>query len=578
MFLFHRARSLQRVLLLPYILLMLVLSLVIGLFSYQAGSQAVEEVAEHLLVETAQRIRLAVKQHLDSAPVVLGAAFPKGMPAPADIHAAQRPMTERFWIATSLNQSLYNFVYYGNRHGLSFDMLRQNAESAELRVRRSPSEKRHIYKLDGLLGTPQLKRVEDSLFDPRQRPWYKLAIQTTREIWTPVYIDFLTHQLVLTRARSVRLPDGTVEGVVATDVFLRMLSTEVHNLDISPNGLAFIIEPDGAMIASSKGPKVTIGRHNGPRRLNAMEDREPLVRETYSQLRHHFNPVNGHSPQTTTFHFETSSGEAIYAAYNWITDDAGLAWLIVVAVPRSDFMGQLANNVLRTLVIALIAVAMAILVGLYIGRWVLGDITRLSIVANKIGKGQINVPLRLDRRDEIGELARALESMQVELSTDHLTGLNNRAALVRQVSLATTERQKKADTTSGFALLFIDLNRFKAINDTYGHEAGDLALIEVARRLRESVRQTDLVARLGGDEFVIVLWRTTSSELVERICSKIEQLLSAPLTTLTPLIGDHQVHVGAAVGVAIYPADGETADDLIKHADLSMYQDKQCRA
>ncbi|MCY1279419.1 putative signaling protein [compost metagenome] len=147
---------------------------------------------------------------------------------------------------------------------------------------------------------------------------------------------------------------------------------------------------------------------------------------------------------------------------------------------------------------------------------------------------------------------------------------------MRQLEFAIRRPQGSSDK-AGFALLFIDLNRFKAINDTYGHDAGDLALVEAAQRLREAVRLGDLVARLGGDEFVIVLWRTSSSEAVRQVCNKLIARLSRPLTSLAHIAGEREISVGAAVGVAIYPRDGTDADSLLKRADLNMYQEKQTR-
>ncbi|MHC8286506.1 diguanylate cyclase domain-containing protein [Pseudomonas sp. XS1P51] len=576
--LLHLSSSLQRVLLLPYIFLVLVLSLVIGLFSYQSGSQTVEVVSQHLVQEIGERISLTVHQHLSSAAVVLDAAFPENMPAPANIRENQQPLIERFWVATSLSD-LNHFVYYGNRQGLSFGLLRLTPEEVELRIKPGPSEHRRIYRLSGMFGKPELSKVEESNFAPRERPWYGATMLTSKDVWTPVYIDFVTRDLVLTRAHSVLSQSGEREGVVATDVFLSMLNTFVRRLDISPNGLAFIIEPDGMLIASSRGTNVISDRYIGPQRLNAKDDPEPLVRDTYEQLRKRLL-AGGPVQQAGTFRFESSTGETVHAAFNWIKDDAGLAWLTVVAVPRNDFMGDLTDNVIRTVLVALFAVIIAVLVGLYIGNWILGDITRLSIAASKIGRGQLDVKVRINRRDEIGQLARALENMQIELGTDRLTGLSNRTSLMRRMTLAILQRQQGTEVGpgQGFTLLFIDLNRFKAINDIYGHEAGDQALIEVAERLRESVRQGDLVARLGGDEFVIILWRTASREVVEQIRGKLEQLLGAPLTRLAHLAGSREVIVGAAIGVALYPENGEDAESLLKYADQRMYHDKQGRA
>ncbi|WP_160286915.1 diguanylate cyclase domain-containing protein [Pseudomonas knackmussii] len=570
MHLLRLSPSLQRVLLLPYIALVLGLSLVIGVFSYRSGSQSVEEVARHLLAETVQRIGISVQQQLGTAALVLGAAMPEGVPLPADLRGEQRSLIERFWTAASLNRDLNNYVYYGSRDGLAFGLLRRAAGEAELRIKWDPADHRRLYRLAGPRAAPVANGVEPTLFDPRLRPWYVQAAQARGDTWTPVYIDFGTHDLVLTRARGLRSADGSLQGVVATDVSLHQLNNLVHSLDISPHGLAFIVEPDGKLVASSKGANLIVDRHIGPQRFNAKDDPDPLVRETYKQLVRRLNAGDSALPGGT-FHFDSAMGQAMHVAYSWVRDDAGLAWLTVVAVPSSDFMGDLGRNVLHTVLVALLAVVVAILLGVYIGTWILADIARLSSAAKRIGQGQFDVPLHIGRRDEIGQLAAALENMQAELGTDRLTGLSNRTALEGHLQRVILSPPAAVE----FALLFIDLNGFKAINDTYGHEVGDLVLVEVAGRLRDTVRSSDLVARLGGDEFVIVLWRTGNAAQVAQVRDKLERHLGAPLATLREHVGERQVRVGAAVGVAIYPQDGDSIEGLLKHADKGMYRDKQ---
>ena len=126
------------------------------------------------------------------------------------------------------------------------------------------------------------------------------------------------------------------------------------------------------------------------------------------------------------------------------------------------------------------------------------------------------------------------------------------------------------DDTSMLGLLFIDLDHFKPINDTYGHAVGDWLLCQVAERLRAQVRADDLVARLGGDEFTIILANLHSSTDAERIAEKILQALSRPfLYQQTPL------RTGASIGLAWAPEHGSSVAELVKAADLAMYKAKQ---
>jgi diguanylate cyclase (GGDEF)-like protein len=573
--LLRQSPSLRRVLLLPYILLVLGLALAIGLLSYLSGSRAVESVANSLLQRTVQSIGQVVTHHLSGSAAVLEAAFPLDMPAPQDIREQQRELTERLWVATSLHPDPNFYVYYGNRLGQTFGLMRRSPNEAELRIRLSPNEPRSIYLIRSLRGEPQSLRVEESIFDPRQRPWYQAGLQTRAHVWTRVYIDYVTEELVMTRARSVHSAGGQFEGVAATDIYLRMLNSFVSNLDVSSNGLAFIMEPDGSLIASSRGANVTADRHIGLQRLNAGASSDPLIHDIYEELRRHLNPAARSTPSDNSFQFETAEGENLHVAFEWIRDGAGLAWITVVAVPRSDLLGDVRGNAIRTALISAVAVALTLLLGIYVGNWVVRDITRLSHAASQIGEGRLDMRLRIERNDEIGQLARAVENMHQELSTDRLTGLHSRSALLRHLEYSITRHQNSAAAAPGFALLFIDLNGFKAINDTYGHEAGDQALAEVAERLRDAVRLGDLVARLGGDEFVLVLWRVDDEEVVQRAAEKIEQALRQPLRRLERFAGSSPVTVGAAIGMAFYPRHGRDASSLLAHADRSMYRDKR---
>jgi len=122
----------------------------------------------------------------------------------------------------------------------------------------------------------------------------------------------------------------------------------------------------------------------------------------------------------------------------------------------------------------------------------------------------------------------------------------------------------------GFALMLIDLDYFKQINDTFGHDAGDALLIEQAARLRAAVREVDSIARLGGDEFAVLLPATTGREAVEIVCKRIVEAAALPV-----FFNSQAIRAGASIGVALGPDDGEDADALYKSADLALYQAKR---
>ena len=168
------------------------------------------------------------------------------------------------------------------------------------------------------------------------------------------------------------------------------------------------------------------------------------------------------------------------------------------------------------------------------------------------------------RTHELTKLQHQLEELAY---SDALTALPNRRMFgdyCRQM-IAAAERQD-----AGFALLLIDLDHFKQVNDTLGHDAGDAVLVETARRLRTIARKADVVARLGGDEFAILLADTGVPSAVDTVCQRICEAFDAPI----PYQG-HDMRTSPSIGVALFPSDGTTQDELYKSADVALYEAKR---
>lgn len=167
----------------------------------------------------------------------------------------------------------------------------------------------------------------------------------------------------------------------------------------------------------------------------------------------------------------------------------------------------------------------------------------------------------------IGQLEHEKIRALALASQDHLTGLANRRLFQE---IASSELKRARRSRNVYALLFFDLDRFKVINDTFGHGVGDQLLKAVAARLRGAVRECDLVARLGGDEFVVLLSEVPSEEFVAQLAGKLVKGLSA----VYPDLDGHDVETTPSVGIALYPRDGRDLDELLMHADQAMYSVK----
>jgi diguanylate cyclase (GGDEF)-like protein len=192
--------------------------------------------------------------------------------------------------------------------------------------------------------------------------------------------------------------------------------------------------------------------------------------------------------------------------------------------------------------------------------------------------------LPITRQDEIGQLARSFDEMQQQIQQqfaelqanrqelehlarhDALTGLPNRRLFLERLENA-LDRAKRTQTP--LAVMFIDMDHFKAINDKWGHEAGDAALQWVACRLIENTRRTDTVARLGGDEFVVLLDNQVHADQLAMIAQKLIDNMREPW-----FFDGHLCRIELSMGISQYPQNGDTADALLNSADNAMYRVK----
>jgi diguanylate cyclase (GGDEF)-like protein len=169
----------------------------------------------------------------------------------------------------------------------------------------------------------------------------------------------------------------------------------------------------------------------------------------------------------------------------------------------------------------------------------------------------------------IDERARALQAAQQALRLalyDVLTGLPNRKLITERLSQALTKARREKTQA---ALLFIDLDNFKPVNDDFGHPIGDLLLKDVARRLQECMRESDTAARLGGDEFIVLLPSVEGKHGAMVVATKILHALNRPFD-----IAGNRLQISASIGVALYPDHGSDEKSLLKFADTAMYKAK----
>ncbi len=562
--------TLRQMLILPYVILVLALALIIGLLSFRAGSHAIDNLSGQMLSETAQRIAQAVGKHVEGSAAVLETAFPGGMAAPVTLENELKQLRTRFWQATSIHREPHNYAYYGDREGRFFGVWRYSAYSAELRLRTTGEGPRTLYQFNGIHGELTAPATEARIFEPRERPWYAIGRDSVLPVWTPIYIDFRSAALVMTRARRVLDASGDFAGVVATDLSLGMINQFLRGLTLSRNGLALVLEEDGNIIGTSRGPHLQVTPEGVNARLNAADSSDPFIATTYREVRDLLSQTAGADQYSG--YFQQADGSQVQVAYVRIQEASGLDWLVIVAVPRGDFLGGITHNFQQTAWVALLAAFVVVLIGLSVLHSVSRELRGLASAARHVGEGQSVTAPGTARRDEIGDLARSFATMQQKLLTDRLTGLSNREAILRRIE-ERIGQQRRAGDPHRFAVLFLDFNGFKGINDRFGHDIGDRVLQELGQRLARQLRSSDLVARYAGDEFLILLEGLGNRDAASRIRGQLETLLAEPLRSLGTHSGDVP-NLGAAIGLALFPEDGADVDSLIRAADADMYRRK----
>lgn len=238
---------------------------------------------------------------------------------------------------------------------------------------------------------------------------------------------------------------------------------------------------------------------------------------------------------------------------------------------RAEASAQIAERIRRAL-LAVSAVGILLLFGTaaLLTRATVGSVKRIAAATENVARGLTTVDIdALTRGDELGTIVRSLAIFQANVSQiaflahhDPLTRLPNRVLFHDRIEQALA----RLDRGHGFAVLCLDLDRFKMVNDTLGHPVGDALLRQVADRLRACVREGDSVARLGGDEFAVILLNLADPPAVDALASRIIEAVSLPYE-----VDGHEINIGTSIGMALAPADGAAPYDLLKKADTALY-------
>ncbi len=309
----------------------------------------------------------------------------------------------------------------------------------------------------------------DDPYDPLTRPWYLAAEKTDGQqvVWTAPYVFFTSKQPGVTAAVRVNeddVVDSPMLGVIGVDIELQGLSKLLaEEVNVSPHGLAVITDSKGVVIATRDAQRSVKQGPNGFERTGVDEIGSPAMVEAFRVGAPQLASTTPSHPTAVAFSSDGEGYRAVFSALEGHPD-----WYVTVIAPEQDYVGDIQRT------------------------------QRINgVLAVAVGLGIVCAALPILRL-----LARRSERLVQRATTDALTGLANRRhfeeVLEREISRATERRRP-------LVVAMLDLDHFKSINDTYGHGVGDQALVAVARRLTDAVREGDLVSRLGGDEYAVMI-------------------------------------------------------------------------
>jgi diguanylate cyclase (GGDEF)-like protein len=356
---------------------------------------------------------------------------------------------------------------------------------------------------DGTEGSTEA--LPDDTYDPRERPWFRNAarVGSTDVSWTAPYVFFTSRELGVTASAAVRTDDGMLV-VVGADIELGALSTLLAGLRIGPTGSAVIVDQADTVIAHPDATLVRGGVSGESDTVSASELDDPRARAVIGSM---ISAGTGADRSSTVFETDDASGVA--AARTLALGDQ--QWTIAVHAEDGALVKGLTDarrdERLLMMVVGLLGFAL------------------LAVVAFPATR-----PLaRLERRARL----------------DTLTGLLNRGAILAEGA----QIAKDADL---HAAIMIDLDRFKSINDTHGHQVGDEVIHEVGRRIAGALRGSDRAGRVGGEEFLVVIGETTPAKALE-VAQRVHRAIGG--TPIGSTVGPLDITASVGLGVAVGPAE-----------------------
>lgn len=580
--------GLQVLLVIPFLLQITAAVGITAWLSLQNGQKAIQNLAQQLMESTSQRVGQRLESYL-TIPVRINQENRRFFSQDLPFDDPER-LQQWFW-SQAKNYPELGYVSYTQTNGAFLGVGRW-LDGSSLVVDEITMETPGWVRTHRLnSGGEKTTLLFTNPYSPQQEDWYTKTISAQQEIWSLSFEEDLAEGSMASIGMSLNLPlytnSGQLKGVIGADLLLPAISDYLRELNFSPKGHVFILERNGFLIGSSSlEPIVKVSDRGKASRLSLANTQDPLVQELAQVIQTQFQGLGAiQSAQAIAFHWKN---QRYFLRLKPWRDGYGLDWIVAIVVPESDFMAEIHANTRTTLALCSIALLVATLLGLYTARRIATPILQLRKATQAIAAGNLrsveSTTLPSVVR-EIEDLNRSFQTMAEQLQEsfrtlnyraqhDSLTGLLNRDSFRSLLNIYLQNRQNQINSgqssikLASYAILFLDLDYFKLINDSLGHLLGDRLLIDVTKRLQHCIRKNDVFARFGGDEFVLMLTSSCSIQNAAEVAQRLLDSLKRPF-----LLGEQEIFIDASIGIVMGDSSND-ADELLRSADAALYRAK----
>jgi PAS domain S-box-containing protein len=394
---------------------------IVGYLSFRNGEIAVEELAQKLMAQTGKRVEEKLSVFLENAHWVnqLNAEAIDRRELNLELEERQIRGEKFLWQQIRSFKSIQWISLGSARSGAYLGIWRsQKNHSLQIVAANKSTNSHNIYHATDNTGTRTAKlNAEARTYDARLRPWYKEAVAANKPIWTSIYPGFTPGSVFIAASQPIRDGKGKLLGVCAVDFSLSEIEQYLDRLKFSNTGQIFAIERSGLLVASSsqESPFRKISQKQELQRVNVLESKNPVIRTAAKYVYEQFGGF-GEIQQRQQLKF-SRDGKEYFLEVLPFSDSYGLDWLIAIAVPESDFMGQINANTRTTILLCLGALLVSTIAGVLTARWVTLPLLRLNVAVKDIATGEFDRTVGVSRLEEVGALAESFNEMAAQLKT-----------------------------------------------------------------------------------------------------------------------------------------------------------------